>query len=168
MTQDDANGKSLPQQAVSFDAATVARLIDLIRETVETTLTRTLTQVRLQASVTSASPDASSPTSPQKTGIELKPGEQTKAADLRIALLTGKIPDTCGLLIDTKTFARLLSISKAHFYRLQAEEAVPPPIHVGQVKRWRLAEILEWIEADCPPQATSIHMRRGASRRKGH
>jgi predicted DNA-binding transcriptional regulator AlpA len=70
-------------------------------------------------------------------------------------------------LVDSKTFAGLLSISTATLYRLQAEEAIPAPVQLGGLKKWRLAEILEWIEADCPPQKVWIHKRQDSSRKKG-
>jgi hypothetical protein len=44
-------------------------------------------------------------------GTELTTQEKLKAADLRIALLMGKIPEDFGLLVDTKTLGHILSIS---------------------------------------------------------
>ncbi len=61
----------------------------------------------------------------------------------------GKIPEDSGLLIDAKTFAHLLSISTRTLSRLIDLKAVPMPVHLGRLVRWRLAEVLEWIEADC-------------------
>lgn len=167
MSAGTSTDNTIPPGTGVMDDDSIKRLVDLIRETVETTVAKTIAQVQFQTASTSVAPDSASPTSPSKAGIELRHGDRLKAEDLRIALLMGKIPDTSGLLIDTKTFARLLSISKAHFYRLQAEEAVPLPIHVGHVKRWRLAEILEWIEADCPTQANWSARRQANSKRKG-
>ena len=141
---------------VSLDPASTTRLLDLVRETLETTLAAALARI----------PAMSGP-SPKSTGLDLKEGEKLKAADLRFTLLTGKVPENSGLLIDTKTLAKLLAISKAHLYRLQAEEALLAPIQVGHVKRWRLAEVLEWIEAGCPPQKMWNAMRQSDARRKG-
>jgi predicted DNA-binding transcriptional regulator AlpA len=119
------------------------QLLDLFRETLETTLTGALARL----------PAVSVPRpSPKTTSLDLAEGEKLKAADLRLALLTGKIPENTGLLIDAKTLAKLLAISRAHLYRLQAEEALLAPIQFGHVKRWRLTEVIGWIEAGCPPQ----------------
>lgn len=139
-----------------LDPDSIKQLISLVRETVETALAAAPAKV----------PALFMP-SPKSTGLDLKDAEKVKAADLRYALLTGKVPENTGLLIDTKTLAKLLAISKAHLYRLQAEEALLAPIQVGHVKRWRLTEVLEWIEAGCPPQNMWNAMRQSNSRRKG-
>lgn len=52
------------------------------------------------------------------TGIVLTEEDKLKAADLRMAFLIGKIPDSPGLLIDGKTTSRLLGISHRTRYRL--------------------------------------------------
>jgi hypothetical protein len=51
-------------------------------------------------------------------GLDLKPSDQLKAADLRIAFLMGKIPEDTGLLIDAKALSKLLDIAKATLDRL--------------------------------------------------
>ena len=84
-------------------------------------------------------------------GLELPPGEPLKARDLRIALLLGKIPENAGLLIDADTTAQLISISQRTLYRLVDDKAIPQPVRLsGRLIRWRLGELLEWIEAGCP------------------
>lgn len=86
-------------------------------------------------------------------GLNLSAAERLKAADLRIALLLGKVPDTAGLMIGGKTTAKLLNVSVATLYRLQAEEAIPQPVRIGKgTVRWRLAEIIAWIDQGCPPR----------------
>jgi predicted DNA-binding transcriptional regulator AlpA len=141
---------------VHLDPASIKLLLDLVRETLEATLAAAFGRI-----------PAMSVPSPKSTGLDLKDSEKLKAADLRFALLTGKVPENSGLLIDTKTLAKLLAISKAHLYRLQAEEALLAPIQVGHVKRWRLTEVLEWIEAGCPPQNMWNAMKLSNFRRKG-
>jgi predicted DNA-binding transcriptional regulator AlpA len=139
-----------------------------IQEMLETTLKRALAEVAVRpTSAPGLGPTDSGPCSPKKTGIDLSSIEKLKAADLRVALLIGKVPETSGLLIDTKTLAKLLAISKAHLYRLQATEALLAPIQVGHVKRWRLAEVLEWIEAGCPPQRVWSYKKPDRFNRKG-
>jgi predicted DNA-binding transcriptional regulator AlpA len=86
-------------------------------------------------------------------GVSLDAQERLKAADLRTALLMGKIPEDAGLLIDTKMAARLLNVSARTLYRLHQLGATPDPVRIGgKIIRFRLAELLAWIEADCPPK----------------
>ena len=86
-----------------------------------------------------------------KRGVELPSEELLKARDLRIALLLGKVPENAGLLIDTDTTAQLMSVSQRRLNRLVDEKAIPAPIRIaGRLVRWRLSELLEWIEAGCP------------------
>jgi predicted DNA-binding transcriptional regulator AlpA len=85
-------------------------------------------------------------------GVELNETEKQKAADFRMQLLAGKVGDASGLLIDTKSAASLLSVSMRTLRRLADLKAVPEPVRIGSQIRWRLAEILAWIDAGCPPQ----------------
>jgi len=150
----------------SVDSATMTGFLEFFREALEPTIEKMLRQV---LSAVSPPPQAAGPPLPQTPAmkaVELKPTDQQKAADLRVALLMGKIPEDSGMLIDPQTFARLLGISRAMFYRLQAEQALPAPIQLGRLKKWRLSEILEWVEADCPAQSVWVHMRQASSRTK--
>lgn len=126
-----------PLLELGYDPAMTARLFEVFKDTLEASIKKTLTD---------------SPTLVSSQGTELKSTDKLKAADLRIALLLGKIPEDAGLLIDAKTFARLLSISSRTLSRLIDLKAVPQPVHLGRLTRWRLSEVLEWIEADCPSQ----------------
>ena len=83
-------------------------------------------------------------------GVSLPQAERLKAADLRTAILLGKIPEDTGLLIDVKTTAKLLNVSERMVYRLADQKAAPTPIKLGALVRWRLAEIIEWIDSGCP------------------
>ncbi len=130
-----------PLTDLGFDPATTARLAELFKVTLEATCKKILAESQMSAVSVSKSP-----------GTELKAADKLKAADLRTALLVGKIPEDTGLLIDATTFAKLLSISSRHLRRLLDLKAVPQPTHLGRLVRWRLTEVLEWIEDDCPPQ----------------
>lgn len=68
-----------------------------------------------------------------------------------MSLLIGKIPADSGLPLDAKTFAHLLSISSRTLSRLIDLKAVPKLVRLGRLVRWRLVEVLEWIEANYPP-----------------
>lgn len=84
-------------------------------------------------------------------GVDLSNAERLKATDLRTALLLGKVPDIAGLLIDTKTTAKLLNISSSTLSRLNDLQAIPASVRIGgTIIRWRLAEILAWMDAGCP------------------
>jgi excisionase family DNA binding protein len=74
-----------------------------------------------------------------------------KAKDLRMALLLGKLPEDVGLLINFDTAAKLLSINRRTLDRMVSAQEIPPPIRIsGRMRRWRITELLEWIEAGCP------------------
>jgi predicted DNA-binding transcriptional regulator AlpA len=138
---------------------------DLLAETVEAAVAKALAQVQRETPAPRIT--ESPPLSSTNTGIELRPTDKTKAADLRIALLTGKIPEETGLLIDARRFAKLLSVSLATLWRLQAQQVIPPPIKLGHLTKWRLAEVIEWIEADCPPQRNWGYSRERSLSRNG-
>jgi predicted DNA-binding transcriptional regulator AlpA len=99
-----------------------------------------------------AAEQSQSPSTAARTGIEVTPADKIKAADLRTTLLLGKLPEDAGLLIDTKTTAKLLNISARTLYRLDQEQAMPAPIRLGGIIRWRVAEIIEWVDSDCTPR----------------
>jgi excisionase family DNA binding protein len=101
-------------------------------------------------------------------GIELPPEEQLKAKDLRIALLLGKVPEEAGILIDTSTTAKLLNVSHRTLDRLADEKAIPQPVRIsGRLVRWRLAELLEWIEEGCPHPTHWTYSPTTGSRTRG-
>jgi predicted DNA-binding transcriptional regulator AlpA len=135
---------------VHLSAASSARLEGHIRGLLEAELDKVV--AKIQARMPSVPPSEPKPTSsPKSTGLDLKEEDRAKAADLRIAFLLGKVPEDSGLLVSVKTLAKLLDVSQATLHRLNAQEAIPSPVQIGHLKKWRLAEILEWIEADCPP-----------------
>jgi predicted DNA-binding transcriptional regulator AlpA len=121
-----------PLLELGYDPAMTARLFEVFKDTLEASIKKTL---------------ADFPTLAASPGIALEATDKLKAADLRIALLLGKIPEDAGLLIDTKTFARLLSISSRTLSRLIDLKAVPQAVHLGRLIRWRLSEVLEWLSS---------------------
>jgi len=133
--------------------ATIAeRLAQAVEKAVHTELGKLAVAIQKTASPESP-PIRSNPPVIIPEGVELLDEERAKAADLRTALLVGKVPDNSGILIDSKTTAKLLNVSYRTLFRLLDEKAMPQPVALGSnIKKWRLAEILEWVEADCPPQ----------------
>lgn len=112
-----------------------------------------LTKMNDSAAVSPAAPPPVEKAAVEKpTGwLKLSAEERLKAADLRTELLLGKVPDTAGLLIDTMVTAKLLNVSAKTVYRMDQVQAIPPPVRLGEnIVRWRLAEILAWIDAGCP------------------
>jgi excisionase family DNA binding protein len=65
----------------------------------------------------------------------------------------GRIPQT-GLspeLLDVRAVAVLLGdCSIRHIYRLADGGRMPPPVKLGNLVRWRRAELEAWISAGCP------------------
>jgi predicted DNA-binding transcriptional regulator AlpA len=58
------------------------------------------------------------------------------------------------LLTDTKGVAALTGRSGASVRRDDAAGRMPRSIRLGRSKRWRIAEVVAWVEAGCPDRAT--------------
>ncbi len=136
------------QIGFSIEDKVVAGIIENSQQAIERTIVAQFERLRAELSQKTESPKPPPPARP--AGVELPEGERLKAADLRTAILLGKIPDDSGLLIDVKTTANLLSVSERMVYRLADQKAAPTPIRLGALVRWRLAEIIEWIDDGCP------------------
>lgn len=87
-------------------------------------------------------------------GVTVSPQEMAKAVDYRAAVFMGKVPQEAGLLLNLLEVAKLMSVSGRTWARLHAMEAVPAPVQIGRsLVRWRLAEIIAWIDSGCPPRS---------------
>ncbi|MBL4701842.1 MAG: helix-turn-helix domain-containing protein [Phycisphaeraceae bacterium] len=53
-------------------------------------------------------------------------------------------------LVTALKAAELLGISRAHFYRMHNAGRVPLPIRLGGSVRWRVSELVAWVEAGMP------------------
>jgi len=106
---------------------------------------------RVLEKTTAANFDAP-PAEDSTRGTIVSNSEKAKAVELRDAYLLGKLPDDGSLLIGNKQVSSLLNISPRILSRLVDEKAMPNPIRLGNKVQWRLREIIEWVEADCPPQ----------------
>jgi excisionase family DNA binding protein len=130
---------------------TISQLLDELRRLIKDTLREELsvhTSKVEESNVKDAS--AAQPRS-IPGGVDLPTTEQLKAKDLRMALLLGKLPEDAGLLINFDTAAKLLSINRRTLDRMVSAQEIPPPIRIsGRMRRWRITELLEWIEAGCP------------------
>jgi predicted DNA-binding transcriptional regulator AlpA len=174
----DSDGNDVPGQrpgkaglqvplTLTVDPVSLSRLVAVFRETLETTLSKALPGPPAVPEPRPVPQPVEVPPPPRSTGLDWKSSDRVKAADLRVALLTGKTPDDAGLLIDAKVFARLLSISPRTLARLEAEQAIPAPVHLARLKKWRLLEVLEWIEAGCLPQRDWSSRRQERPRKRG-
>ena len=64
-------------------------------------------------------------------------------------------------LLDVRAVAALLGgCSTRHVYRLADAGKMPRPLKLGQLVRWRRAELLRWLGEGCPP----VRSTRGAVR----
>jgi predicted DNA-binding transcriptional regulator AlpA len=59
--------------------------------------------------------------------------------------------ETIERLVDAKTIAKeILGISKRGFWRLRAQGKIgPKPVRVGGSLRWKLSEIMQWLDWNC-------------------
>lgn len=134
---------------LTISESTVKDLFEELRRLIKDTVREELSQQH--SKVNASKDDLREQPKPLSGGIELPTTEQLKAKDLRMALLLGKLPEDSGFLIDTNTTAKLLSITRRTLERMVSAQEISPPIRItGRMKRWRLTELLEWIEAGCP------------------
>ncbi len=52
---------------------------------------------------------------------------------------------------DVGDIATLLKASSRHVRRLADAGAMPRPLHLGRLVRWRRADVDQWLAAGCPP-----------------
>ncbi len=71
---------------------------------------------------------------------------------------------TEALTLNAGQGARLLGISRAHFYRLHSAGQVPLPIHLGNAVRWVRQELEDWLAAGAPSRAQWEAMKKSQKR----
>jgi excisionase family DNA binding protein len=54
------------------------------------------------------------------------------------------------VLINAEELARIMDVSERTLWRLLSGGKLPRPVRIGRNTRWRLAEVMEWIERGCP------------------
>lgn len=64
-------------------------------------------------------------------------------------------PGKTAELLDIRAVSALGVGSTRHVYRLSDAGRMPAPVKLGALVRWRRREILEWIDAGCPPVRTT-------------
>jgi predicted DNA-binding transcriptional regulator AlpA len=61
-------------------------------------------------------------------------------------------PGTNAELLDVRAVAAMLGgCSTRHVYRLADTGRMPRPIKLGQLTRWRRAELVDWLNVGCAP-----------------
>ena len=68
-------------------------------------------------------------------------------------------------LLDVGQVAGLLQCSTVHVYRLRDAGKLPRPIKIGRLLRWRRDDLLDWLQAGCPPQRVAHSAASDTSRR---
>lgn len=58
--------------------------------------------------------------------------------------------ETQPVLIDAEELARMMGVSERTLWRLLSGHKLPQPVRIGRNTRWRLAEVIAWIERGCP------------------
>lgn len=56
------------------------------------------------------------------------------------------------VMITARQLAVILRVSKRQVWRMLSARRVPQPIRIGNVVRWRMAEIEQWVADGCPGQ----------------
>jgi predicted DNA-binding transcriptional regulator AlpA len=146
----------------------VTRLLEEIRRVVESAVRCEIEKLRHEIELHHTTQKTAEPQqSPAASaGVALTPADKVMAADLRTAFLLGKLPEDAGLLMDTKTTARLLNVSPRMVYRLDQVQAMPAPVRLGTLVRFRVAEIIEWVDSDCPPRKYWTYSGKGPTKQK--
>ena len=54
-------------------------------------------------------------------------------------------------LLTVRDVAAILAVSSRHVYRQCDAGRLPRPVRIGAAVRWRRADVLAWLDADCPP-----------------
>lgn len=71
-----------------------------------------------------------------------------------VTALPAETPAT-GALLDVRAVAQLLDCSPRHVYRLADVGAMPPPVRLGALVRWRRTDIDAWLASGCRPCRTA-------------
>lgn len=130
--------------------AAIQEVVEIAPKILDDSIARVLERTKALDSVAQPEKQAS-------RGTAVSNAERLKASELRDAYLLGKLPENGSLLIGVKEVSSLLNISPRTVSRLVDEKAMPNPIRLGNKVQWRLREIIEWVEADCPPQRHWIY-----------
>ena len=63
------------------------------------------------------------------------------------------------IAVDAHHLASLLGLSLRTIRRLDYAGKLPRPVRIGGAVRWRVGEIVEWLDAGCPDRPEWERMR---------
>ena len=149
------------QADLTFDSNAISGIVEQFQAVLERTVAAQMESLRADLERSDQAPEPQPTKIPQ--GVSLPESERLKAADLRTALLLGKVPDDAGLLIDVHMVAKLLSVSARTVARLQDLKAIPQSVKLGTLVRWKLTELIEWLDCGCPSRWQKSNNRKKGS-----
>jgi predicted DNA-binding transcriptional regulator AlpA len=59
------------------------------------------------------------------------------------------LPDDAA--VDVRPVAQMLACSIRHVWRMADAGAMPAPLSLGRLRRWRVGTLREWIRSGCRP-----------------
>jgi len=59
-------------------------------------------------------------------------------------------------MLSASQVARMLGCSQRHVLRLVEREAMPAPVRLGRLARWKADEVNRWIAAGCPESGQGV------------
>jgi predicted DNA-binding transcriptional regulator AlpA len=60
-------------------------------------------------------------------------------------------PQEYGLLVDTRAASKLLGVSPRKIFDMKTNGRMPKAMKVGRVVRWSHQQLVDWVNAGCPP-----------------
>lgn len=76
--------------------------------------------------------------------------QERKSPETLGGTLRGEESKTVAEMLDVHGVAEMLQCSTRHVVRLADRGAMPQPLKLGRIIRWRRADVLKWIDAGCP------------------
>jgi len=58
------------------------------------------------------------------------------------------------LFMTTQEFALVIGVSPRQVWRLNAMGKLPKPIRLGGSVKWKISEVADWIDSNCPDLQT--------------
>lgn len=89
-----------------------------------------------------------------KTG---RPADNLKNSAAELGEVSATSFESAPLMMTAEELSETLCISLRQVWRLKAKGDIPQPVNIGRSVRWRRADILQWIEAGCPPRSSLMN-----------
>ena len=165
MTAEARKDRSRKRQALSFTIETDEPVVEVIASRIGQAVAEAVRDklAKLPPPEQTAAPTAPAqprPAESRHTGLELAAGEGEKASATKRELKQEAMRRQG--LIDVGRVAEMFSVSQRTVYRLAETKAMPQPIKLGTLVRWREVEILAWLDEGCPNMRQWEPMRKRA------